>query len=255
MTGKLINSERLISFGSPLLIVLLWEISARAGWIDVRFFPAPSSIYYKFVELLQSGEVIRHTLVTCRRLFYGFIVGGIPALLLGIIAGLYRPVYLVFNPLVSATYPIPKSAIYPLILLLLGLGEASKVAMVAMGVFYPVFMNAESGVGNIQRIYLDVGQNYRANRWQIIRTIALPGALPAILAGVKLGLGLGLILISIAEMIGSNDGIGFMIWDAWQTLSVETMFVGLVIVAIIGFLLSLLADELERALVPWKERR
>src|SRR5207245_7563308 len=142
----------------------------------------------------------------------------IPGVILGITMGLSRPVRAAVDPLVASTYPIPKSAILPLILLIFGLGEASKIVMVALGVFYPVVINTMGGVLQIQKIYLDVGRNFRANRWQTFRTIALPGALPSIMTGIKLGVGMGLILIAIAEMVGAKEGIGFMIWDAWQVL-------------------------------------
>src|SRR5581483_1934164 len=161
----------------------------------------------------------------------------------------------VVEPLVAATYPVPKSAILPLILLIFGLGEASKIAMVAIGVFYPVLINAMAGVMQINRIYLDVGRNFQASRAQVFRTIALPGALPFIMTGVKLGLGMGLILIAIAEMIGAKSGLGYMIWNAWEILSVETMYVGLLVIAVLGFVFTVLLNELERWIVPWKERR
>ncbi len=124
--------------------------------------------------------------------------------------------------------------------------------MVALGVFYPVVINTIAGVLQIDKIYRDVGKNFRASRWQTFRTIALPGALPNIMAGIKLGVGLGLILIAISKMVGAKTGIGFMIWDAWQVLSVETMYVGLVVIAIIGFLLTLILNEVESWLLPWR---
>jgi NitT/TauT family transport system permease protein len=167
--------------------------------------------------------------------------------------GLSRPLRSALNPLVAATYPIPKSAVFPLLLLIFGLGEASKVAMVALGIFYPVLINTVTGVSNISPIYLDVGHNFGAGRWQIFRTIAMPGALPSIMAGIKLGVGMGLILIVIAELTGANSGIGYMIWNAWQVLSVETMYVGLLLIAVLGFVFTIILDEIEVRLLPWKD--
>ena len=152
--------------------------------------------------------------------------------------GLNRWVRAVFDPLVAATYPIPKSAILPLALLIFGLGEGSKIFMVAVGVFFPVVINATTGVLEINQIYLDVGRNYKASRWNTFWTIALPGALPVIMTGFKLGIGIGLVLIAIAEMIGAKSGLGYMIWSAWETFSVEQMYVGLFMIAIIGFVLT-----------------
>jgi NitT/TauT family transport system permease protein len=247
--------EQLLGILSPVALILLWELAARLEWIDTRFFPAPSSVMATFGELVQSGELWLHTWASVQRLFWGFLVGGIPALLLGVLMGLYRPVRAAIDPLISATYPIPKSAILPLVLLIFGLGEASKVAMVALGVFYPVLINTMSGVIQIDKIYLDVGKNFRASRSQVFRTIALPGAMPSIMAGVKLGVGMGLILIAISEMIGAQQGIGFMIWNAWQILSVETMYVGLMVIAVLGFVLNVTLNAVEGLILPWRNDR
>ena len=190
--------------------------------------------------------------MSLRRLFWGALIGGIPALVIGIAMGLNRPIRALIDPLIAATYPIPKSSILPLALLIFGLGEGSKIFMVAIGVFFPVVINATAGVREINNIYLDVGKNYRANRWQTFWTIALPGALPVIMTGFKLGIGIGLVLIAVAEMIGAKSGLGYLIWSAWETFSVEQMYVGLFTIAIIGFVITLGLNELERLIIPWK---
>jgi ABC-type nitrate/sulfonate/bicarbonate transport system permease component len=247
--------DRIMSVASPLALLLLWEVLVRIGVLDARFFPAPSKIFETLLVLIRDGTLWSNTWASLRRLFWGFLLGGIPALVLGISMGLNRTLRAVIDPLVSATYPIPKSAIFPLILLIFGLGEASKVVMVAIGVFYPVLINSLTGVLEINKIYLDVGRNFGAGRWQVFRTIAFPGAVPYIMSGVKLGVGMGLILISIAEMIGAKSGLGFMIWDAWEILSVETMYVGLITIALLGLLFSMILTEVERAVIPWKKSR
>jgi NitT/TauT family transport system permease protein len=156
------------------------------------------------------------------------------------------------DPLIAATYPIPKSSILPLVLLIFGLGESSKIFMVAIGVFFPLVINATTGVREINKIYLDVGRNYKADRWNTFWTIALPGALPVIMTGFKLGVGIGLILIAIAEMNGAKSGLGFLIWSAWETFSVEQMYAGLFMFALIGFVFTVALNELERIIIPWK---
>jgi NitT/TauT family transport system permease protein len=248
------GGEQLIGVASPLLLLALWEAAAHVGLIDTRFFPAPSTVIMRLVLLAQTGELELHLWASLQRLFWGFLLGGIPALLLGLAMGLYRPVRIAIDPLVAATYPVPKSAILPLVLLIFGLGEMSKIVMVALGVFYPILINTVAGVRNIEPIYLDVGRNFGASGWQVFRTVALPGALPNIMAGVKLGIGMGLILIAIAEMIGAREGIGYMIWSAWQILAVDTMYVGLMVIAILGFVFNLILDAVEHAVVPWRNR-
>lgn len=247
--------DRIISIASPLVMLLIWEITVRAGLVDARFFPAPSRIFGALVALASSGALWRHTWASLQRLFWGSLIGMIPALGLGLLMGLSRSLRSIVDPLVAATYPVPKSAILPLLLLIFGLGEGSKIAMVAIGAFYPVLVNASAGVREIDRIYLDVGKNFGASRWQVFRTIALPGALPLVMTGIKLGVGMSLILVTVAEMIGARSGLGYMIWYAWEVLSVETMYAGLLTIALVGFLFTFALNELERWIIPWKADR
>ncbi len=244
--------DRILSIASPLGLLLAWELAADTGLIDVRFFPAPSAIIAKLIEMARSGELTENVLISLQRIVLGFLLGGVPAIVIGIAMGIWRPVRAIVDPLIVATYPIPKSSLLPLILLIFGLGEMSKVMMVAIGVFYPMAINATAGVLQINQIYLDVGKSFKASPWDTFRTIALPGALPFIMTGVKLGAGLALILIAIAEMVGAKSGIGFMIWSAWETFAVAKMYVGLFVIALIGFAISLLLNEVERWLVRWK---
>jgi NitT/TauT family transport system permease protein len=244
--------ERLMSIGSPIGLLLAWELAARLGWIDIRFFPAPSTIIGVMMRMAASGELLEHVLISMQRITLGFLLGGVPAIILGVVMGISRPVRALVDPLIVATYPIPKSSLLPFILLIFGLGEMSKVVMVAIGVFFPVAINATAGVLQISPVYLDVGKSFKASRWDTFRTIALPGALPFIMTGVKLGAGLALILIAIAEMVGAKSGIGYMIWSAWETFAVAKMYVGLFTIALIGFGISILLREVERLVIRWK---
>ncbi|MGX9426528.1 MULTISPECIES: ABC transporter permease [Bradyrhizobium] len=254
MSAEVKGRDRVVGVLTPIVLLGLWELAARFGLLDARFFPPPSAIVHQFAALVASGELGANVLASLKRLALGMLLGGVPALFLGLAMGISRPLRAAIDPLISATYPIPKSAILPLVLLIFGLGEMSKVVMVALGAFYPIIINTVVGVANIDKIYLDVGHNYRANRWQVFRTIALPGALPSIMAGVKLAVGMGLILIAISEMVAANDGVGYMIWNAWQVLTVDTMYVGLLVIAVLGFLFSIVLDEIEHRLIPWKRR-
>jgi len=244
--------ERLMGIGSPIGLLLAWEIAAQLGWIDIRFFPAPSTIIGVMSRMAMSGELLEHVLISMQRITLGFLLGGIPAIILGVVMGISRPVRALVDPLIVATYPIPKSSLLPFILLIFGLGEMSKVVMVAIGVFFPVAINSTAGVLQISSVYLDVGKSFKASRWDTFRTIALPGALPFIMTGVKLGAGLALILIAIAEMVGAKSGIGYMIWSAWETFAVAKMYVGLFVIALIGFAISILLNEVERWIIRWK---
>ncbi|MDP2725913.1 MAG: ABC transporter permease [Dehalococcoidia bacterium] len=220
--------------------------------LDIRFFSAPSIIAGTFWTLIRTGELLNHINASLVRITIGFLMGSIPGIMLGIIMGLSRIIRAGLNPMIAATYPIPKIAILPLILLIFGLTEQSKYVVVAIGTFYFALINTMTGVMNIDKIYIDVGKNFGASRLNIWRTIALPGALPMIFAGIKLGWGVALLLIVAAEFVGAKSGIGFLIWNSWQVFAIEQMFVGLLVISGLGFVSFLILDEVEKIVLPWR---
>ncbi|SHJ73025.1 ABC transporter permease [Propionispora hippei] len=244
---------KLLSVLSPFTLLLLWEFSSRAGLIDTRLFSSPSHILQAFIPLLVSGDLPYNTWISVQRIILGFIAGSLPGILIGISMGLSPFVRSTFEPLISATYPIPKLALMPLILLIFGLGETSKVFTIAIGVFYLVVINTMVGVLTIDKIYLDVAKNFGASRKDFYLTVALPGALPTIFAGLKLGMGMALILIVAAELSAAKAGIGWMIWRAYDMFDIEQMFAALITLSILGYIFSLLLDLIERLALPWKQ--
>lgn len=244
--------ENLLSFFSPALLLVLWEAAVRLELLDARFFPAPTAVLGTFGQLVASGQLASDLKASLFRILAGYLLGGLAGLILGLTMGLFRLVRLALGPIVAATYPIPKIAILPLILLIFGLGESSKVVIIAIAVFYLVLLNTVAGVVNIDKIYLDVAKNFGAGRLQVYWTIAVPGALPLIITGFKLGLGVAFLVILAAEFVGARSGIGYLIWNSWQMFSVESMFVGIIVIALLGYLSSVGLDILERKLIPWK---
>lgn len=246
------RTERVASLISPLALLALWEVLSRAGFLDPRFFSAPSWVLRTLGGLIASGELVHHLGVSLLRIVLGLLLGAIPAILLGLTMGLFPLVRAIVKPLVAVVYPIPKLAILPLVLLVFGLGEMSKVVIIAIGVFFLVLLNTVAGVVNIDRIYLDVAANFGASRLAFYWTVALPGALPMILTGVELAVGVALLLIVAAEFVGATSGIGYLIWNSWQVFSVEVMFAGLLVISALGYGSSLALAFLHRRLVPWK---
>jgi len=244
----------LISLFSPIILLLIWEAAAWMGEIDVRFFPAPSAIFVEAERMIVSGELWRHLSISLQRIAIGFVFGAVPGIVIGLLIGLFKPVRVFIQPLVDATFPIPKLAVLPLFIMIFGLGEESKYAIIATGVIYMVLINTAAGVRNIEKIYLDVGRNYRAGKWMMFTDIALPGALPLIVAGLKLGMGVALLVIVAAEFVGAKSGIGYLIWTSWQIFEVEKMYVGLLVSAILGFVIAVALEYIERLIVPWKHQ-
>jgi len=251
-------AEKIVGMLTPLALLFAWEAIVRLGLVDARFFPAPSSIGGAFNYLVfqapWADSLPHQVLISLRRVGIGFVLGAVPALALGVVMGLVPLVRAAVQPIIAAIFPIPKVAILPIIMLIFGIGEESKWVIIAIGVFFQVIIATATGVANIDKIYIDVGRNFKASRLNTYWKIAVPGALPTIFAGMRLGWGTALLLLVTAEMVSSDGGIGYLIWKAWQTLSVEDMYVGLVVIAVIGIVSFWLIDVLESWLLPWKKR-
>jgi NitT/TauT family transport system permease protein len=252
--SRFTGSNALMAITAPLVILLLWESAARLGLLDTRFFPTPSSVVVELASMAASGELAVHLGWTLQRVLIGFVLGAVPGVLLGLILGLSPGLNALIKPAIAVIYPIPKVALFPLIMLIFGLGETSKWVIVGIAVFFQVFFSTLAGVVNIERIYLDVAVNFGASRWQAYRTIALPAALPFIFAGCQLGLGMALIVVVVAEQFGTKTGLGFIIWRSWQIFEVRDMFVGLIMVALVGYGSQLAMTLLESRLIRWKPR-
>lgn len=250
--------ERALSVLSPLILLALWQIGTMLpgqdgqNLIDTRFFPSPTAIFQVLGQMLQSGELWANLSISLERIAIGFLIGAVPGVVIGILMGLFSPVRAAIQPIIDGTFPIPKIAILPLFIMIFGIGEESKYAIIAVAVIYLVLINTQAGVRNIEKIYLDVGKNYHASKLMMFTDIALPGALPLIVAGLKLGMGVALLVIVAAEFVGAKSGIGYLIWTSWQVFQVEKMYVGLLVTAALGFASAILLNWLERVLIPWK---
>ncbi|MDR7222218.1 ABC transporter permease [Aminobacter aminovorans] len=242
---------RTISYFSPILLLLLWEIASQLNVIDRRFFPPPSAIAGTAWQMVVSLEIFDHIGATLRRVSVGYVMGAIPGILLGLVLGLSQPARRVLGPIFAALYPVPKIAILPLILLIFGVGDASKFVVIAIGVFFLLLYNTMGGVMQTPQIYLDVAKNAGATRFQTFFRIALPSALPNIFTGLRLAAGSSYIIIAAAEFLGARSGVGFFIWASWQTFAVSRMFVGIVVISALGYLTILALEALERRFVPW----
>ncbi len=246
------NKERALAILSPLAVVALWQFASNMGWTNQRYVPSPLAIAQAGWDLALSGRLAIDIGASLRRLVIGFVLGAVPGILLGMVMGLNRWVRAAIDPLVAALYPIPKIAILPLLMLAFGLGDASKVAVVAMSVLFLTIINTTTGVVQLDRIYFEVARNYGTPWYKLFTRVILPGALPVIFAGLRISLGVSLVVLVGAEFVASDAGIGYLIWVSWQTLVVENMFVGIIVITILGVLSTLFLHEVERLLVPWR---
>ncbi len=239
----------------PLVLLAIWQVLDLTGVIDQRFFPPPTRVFTDGIGILgnagQRDQLLADTVVTLRRLGIGYGLGALSGVAMGTAMALYAPLRYAFSPVVYGTFPMPKIAIFPLLIALFGIGDGSKLALVTMGVFYMTCINTLSGVLYANPIHRDVIRAFRIPRLTGWLHVVLPSAMPAIVTGLKLGLGQALILVVSAEFVSADDGIGHYIWDSWQVLAIPRMFVGLAVVTAIGGIAVLLGTLAERRLVPW----
>lgn len=238
---------------SPLAVLLLWEGSVRTGLADGRFLPLPTAIFADIYRLTAEGVLAGDLAASLVRVVAGMILGGLPAVVLGILMARSPFFRSLLYPLVVLTYPLPKIALIPFIILLLGLGEQSKIAIVALGAFYLVLLNTWHGVSNIDRVHFEVAKIGRYRQIDIWRFIIVPGAMPAILHGFRLAVGICLVLVVAAEFIGSSSGIGYRIWVSWEMFQLTHMFSALFVLAALGWLFNAALERMERALLPWRK--
>jgi len=250
-----LNHDRIRYLLLPLVsltgILLLWEICGRLGLLNPLFFPVPSLIAVAFLTLVADGEIQANLSITLLRVFAGFLIGTIPGIIIGLLMGASEKIRLLLDPLVAATYPIPKLAIFPLLMIIFGIGEFSKIIAIAIGCFFLVLINAMAGVRNINKVYFDVAKNYGASKKQMFTRVILPASLPMIFTGIRLALGTSLIVVVGVEFVSANYGIGALIWNAWETFEIEKLYVGIFLCAILGILFTVVLKRVEERITPW----
>ena len=245
--------NRFISYiFSPILLLLIWEICSQSGFIDGRFFPPPSSIFHHLIFNSPQEGIFNDITASLSRIFWGYFSGCMLGLSIGVAMGMNHVFRNLFYPLVAISYPIPKIAILPLIMLIFGIGEMSKIIVVAIGSFFLVLINTLHGVESLSKIYHDVAQVYSISLKNRIFKIILPGALPSIFTGLRLAIGYSLVIVVAAEFSGADAGIGYLIWQSWETFSIKAMYAGIFVISTLGFIFAISLDSLEKALVPWK---
>lgn len=248
--------ELTLSLLGPLAVLGLWELLSRLSIIDSRFWPAPTSLLDTLWAEVESGALFTNIRISMVRVLLGFIIAAVPGVLIGLAMGLYWPLRVFLMPVATAIYAIPKLAILPLMLIVFGIGESSKIAIIVISIFFLIVLNTMSGVLAIDPVYRDVAENLGANRWEIFTTVAWPGALPAIFTGFRLAIGFALLVIVGTEFLeGSKrepNGLGWYIIRSWQLLKVEDLFVGLLVIGVLAWVLNALLEIAERRLLPWR---
>ena len=233
-------------------LVSVAEWGTREGWITALTLPKPSDVLQTFVELYQSGLLFKHLVPSLSRLAVGAAIGASVGISVGVLIGLFSYIRSGLVPLIAAIFPIPKIALLPLFVIWFGIGEGSKYALIAFGTFTPTVVATYGAVDNVDRTLIRMGQSFGLSWWSIVRKIVLPGAMPGILSGLRISLAIAIILLVAAEMLGAEYGIGAYILEAGSLYDLERLFVGVVILSVLGVIVSASVGFAERRILRWR---
>jgi sulfonate transport system permease protein len=241
----------LLSWLAPAVIVIVWEVLARAGWISPQVLPAPDKIIATAIKLTTTGSLLNDLGVSLLRAAAGFVIGGSVGFVLGTLVGFSRIAEAAIDRSVQMIRAIPFLAVLPLVIVWLGVGEAEKIFLVALGVTFPIYINTTLGIRQVDPKLIELGRVQGLGRLELIRRIILPGALPSILTGVRYALATAWLALVVAETIGAQSGIGFLAMDAREFLRTDVIVLTIVIYALIGVAADAIARLLERRLLAW----
>jgi len=237
----------------PLSLALAWELAVRAGWSNGRLVPPPSKVFMTIAELARSGELTRHIIATLTRVGIGFALGVAGGTVLGGICGYWSLARRLIDPTVQALRAIPSIAWVPLFILWLGIFETSKVALIAIGVFFPVYLGLTGAILSVDRKIVEVGRIFRLSGPAMIRRILLPAVLPAYVVSLRVGLGLGWMFVVAAEFMGASEGLGYLLIDGQQLGKPAQIVAAIVIFAIIGKATDWLLEMSTAPLLRWQD--
>ncbi len=244
--------SRVVRILSPIVFLLIWEAVVRLGQVNELFLPAPISVLRTGLAMMLDGRLPWAVWVSLVRVLEGFLLGSLGGIILGLLVGWFRLVEDVVDPLVAGLYPIPKSALFPLFILWFGLGDTSKVVTILIGVVFLVLINTVTGVKGIDPVLIKAAQDLGATRFQIFTKVVIPGALPNIFTGLRLGAGVALILVFITEMEATKAGLGFLLWESYQLLLVKEVFTCTIMFGLLGILSTWVLQGTERLACPWR---
>ena len=243
-------------FWRPLIslavVLVSWELLGRYVLTNKLFFVPLSDVVRATIDLAETGELQRHFAASFTAIFYGMLLAAVFGILFGVLIGASRLVADYSEVYLNALYSTPLVAIAPLLILWLGIGIASKVAVVFLISVFPIVISTASGVRNVDVHYLEVARAFGAREEQIVAKVMIPAALPFVLTGIRLAIGRAIVGVVVGELFGANAGLGFLIYTSGQTFDVPTLFSAVLCLAFAGVFLTWLVQKLETSLVRWK---
>ncbi|PFF54188.1 ABC transporter permease [Bacillus cereus] len=237
----------------PVIILIIWQLAGVFGLISKTVLPTPLDIFLAFQELIKTGELFGHLSISVFRAAAGFFIGGGLGIILGTIVGFSTRSEQYLDPSVQMLRTVPHLAVAPLFVLWFGFGETSKVLLIADGAFFPLYVNAFLGIRGVDSKLFDVARVLEFSKRKLITKLILPAALPNLLLGARLSLGVAWVSLVVAELMGSTEGIGYMIMDARQFSNTDIVFVGIIIFAFVGKFSDSLVRLLEVKFLRWRD--
>src|SRR5215218_9920122 len=243
----------LLGFFLPIAVALLWEAAVKSGLAQGRLVPPPSRIIATLWGLAQTGELWTHAWMTLWRVLVGFVIGALSGIVLGALSGSSQTLRQLLDPTLQALRAIPSVAWVPLFILWLGIFEASKVALIAVGVFFPVYLGVAGAILSVDRKLVEVGRVFRLSRAQLARRILLPAVLPETIVSLRSGLGLCFMFVVAAEFMGASEGLGYLLVDGQQLGKPDQILAAIIAFALIGQIGDMLLVAATRPLVRWQD--
>jgi len=244
-------SKALASWALPLALLMAWQLASQWGWLSSRILPEPWAVAKAFWSLTVSGELWLHLKTSLWRATLGFAIGGGLGLLLGLLTGSFRHAETLLDTTLQMVRNIPALALIPLVILWFGIDETAKLFLLAVGVFFPVYLNTFHGIRSADQGLIEMAKSYGLSGWPLYRDVILPAAMPSILVGVRFSLGLVWVLLIVAETISAQAGIGYMTMNAREFLQTDVVLVGILLYALLGKLADLFSRRLERHCLRW----
>jgi ABC-type nitrate/sulfonate/bicarbonate transport system permease component len=235
-----------------LLTLSLWEGLGRAGVLDPALLPGPSVVFATLWQIVRSEPFLHPIGQTLGLVAWGYAIGSIGGVAVGMAMGRSDTLYRLLEPLVELVRPIPKPALIPPLFLFLGIGLKTMLFIVALAVFFPVLINTVQGARGVDPVLLNTARTFRMSTAATLWKIVLPAALPMVATGLRVSLGLALTLVVVAEMLAGEDGVGFLILDMQRAFQIQKMYAWLVVLAVLGLLLNALFERIERRALPWR---
>jgi len=249
--GIKINTRTINYLALPILVLIFWESVTKLKLVPVSMLPPIEMVIESFIEQLQSGQLLNDITISLQRVLIGYTISAVLGIGLGTLMGLSEKVNRFFMLSINSVRQIPIIAWVPLIILWAGIDEASKIVIIVMGATFPILLNTINGIKLTPKEYIEVGYLFRMSKWELLRKVYFPAAIPSIFVGLRLGLGTSWMVVVAAEIIAASSGIGFRINDARSLMEPEVVLVGMIVIAVVGVLMDQILTRVLKKITPW----